>query len=47
MPANLAALKKYMESFMARDSWKNTYYSPETVVAGWEAHGIKKLEPAQ
>jgi hypothetical protein len=43
----LAALKKYMESFMARDSWKNTYYSPETVVAGWEAHGIKKLEPAQ
>ncbi|EFN57582.1 hypothetical protein CHLNCDRAFT_143262 [Chlorella variabilis] len=47
MPAELAALRQYMDTFMSRDSWKNTYYSPEMVIAGWEAHGIKKLVPAQ
>lgn len=41
MPSHLTALKKYMDTFMERDSWKNTYYSPELVIKGWERHGVK------
>lgn len=44
MPSNLTAIQTYMDTFMARDSWKNTYYSPELVIKGWERHGIKKHE---
>eukprot|EP00204_Picochlorum_oklahomense_P004195 CAMPEP_0118799490 /NCGR_PEP_ID=MMETSP1161-20130426/1691_1 /TAXON_ID=249345 /ORGANISM="Picochlorum oklahomensis, Strain CCMP2329" /LENGTH=223 /DNA_ID=CAMNT_0006727199 /DNA_START=172 /DNA_END=843 /DNA_ORIENTATION=- len=42
MPSNLTAVQTYMDTFMGRDSWKNTYYSPELVIKGWERHGIKK-----
>lgn len=41
IPSHLTALKKYMDAFMERDSWKNTYYSPELVIKGWVRHGIK------
>jgi hypothetical protein len=43
VPAEFGSLKKYMETFMSRDSWKNTYYSPELVIQGWSKHGAKKL----
>lgn len=42
MPAELTALKSYMDAFMARDSWRNTAYAPEAVTKGWERHGVKK-----
>jgi hypothetical protein len=42
MPGELAALQQYMDAFMARDSWRNTQYSPELVVAGWERHGVQR-----
>lgn len=42
MPAELAALKRYMDLFMARDSWKHTSYAPEVVIKGWERHGVKR-----
>lgn len=41
MPASLTAVAKYMDDFMSRESWKNTYYSPELVIKGWERHGVK------
>ncbi|PSC75758.1 putative beta-D-xylosidase 7 [Micractinium conductrix] len=42
MPAELTALRKYMDAFMARDSWRNTRYSEDLVIKGWERHGVKK-----
>jgi hypothetical protein len=47
MPAELSALQKYMDTFMQRDSWKNTFYSPELVIRGWSKHGIKRMVAAQ
>ena len=47
MPAELTAVKRYMDTFMARDSWKHTVYSPEIVVQGWAKHGVQKLVPAK
>lgn len=41
IPSTLTAVSKYMDDFMSRDSWKNTYYSPELVIKGWERHGMK------
>ena len=42
LPASLAAVRKYIDTFEQRPSWKATYYSPELVIAGWERHGVKK-----
>lgn len=41
MPAKYTAIRKMMDTFMTRDSWKNTYYSPELVIKGWIRHGAK------
>lgn len=41
LPEKYAAIKTYMDSFMQRDSWKNTYYSPELVIKGWVRHGVE------
>ena len=41
IPDKYTALKNYMDSYMARDAWKNTYYSPELVVKGWVRHGLQ------
>jgi len=40
MPVHLKAVRAYMDAFMSRESWKNTYYSPELVIAGWVRHGL-------
>ena len=40
IPAEFTSVLKYMDDFMSRDSWKNTYYSPELVIKGWERHGV-------
>ena len=40
-PDKFTAVKAYMDAFMARDSWKNTYYAPEIVVKGWVRHGLE------
>ncbi|KAL4430131.1 hypothetical protein ABPG77_004913 [Micractinium sp. CCAP 211/92] len=42
MPAELTAVQRYMDAFMARDSWQHTYYAPELVIAGWEKHGVQR-----
>jgi hypothetical protein len=42
MPSSLSAVASYMDAFMARDSWKNTQYSPELVIKGWERHGVTR-----
>lgn len=34
-------VRRYIDLFMTRESWKNTYYSPELVIKGWERHGLK------
>jgi len=31
-------VEEYLCSIQKRDSWKNTHYAPEIVVAGWKAH---------
>jgi glutathione S-transferase len=31
-------VNEYLSTIQQRDSWKNTYYAPEIVVAGWSAH---------
>ncbi len=41
IPSKYTALQKYMDSYMARDAWKNTYYSPELVIKGWVRHGLQ------
>lgn len=41
MPARFESIRAYMDAFMARDSWKNTYYSPELVIKGWVRHGLE------
>lgn len=41
IPAKYEMIHKYMEAFMARDSWKNTYYSPDLVIKGWVRHGFE------
>lgn len=35
LPTSLVAVRKYMDEFEKRESWKNTYYSPEMIVKGW------------
>ena len=41
MPAELTAVRRYMDAFMARPSWQHTVYAPELVVRGWARHGIQ------
>lgn len=41
LPEKYTAIRTYMDSFMQRDSWKNTYYSPELVIKGWVRHGVE------
>lgn len=31
-------VEEYLSNIQKRDSWKNTHYAPEIVVAGWKAH---------
>jgi len=38
IPSNLTNLHEYIERMQSRDSWKQTYYPPEKVLAGWKAH---------
>jgi glutathione dehydrogenase/transferase len=38
LPANLTAVKAYLEAMESRESWKNTYYAPELVIKGWNRH---------
>ena len=38
MPPQYKAVLEYLNMIEQRDSWKNTYYAPEIVVAGWKAH---------
>lgn len=38
VPAKFSAVLEYLDRIQQRDSWKNTYYAPEIVVAGWSAH---------
>lgn len=40
---DLKALKAYIDAFMARPSWQHTQYSPESVIKGWERHGVQKM----
>ena len=35
---NYPKVEEYLSTWQARDSWKNTYYAPEIVVAGWKSH---------
>ena len=42
MPSSLGAVAAYMDAFMARDSWKNTFYLPDLVIKGWERHGVTR-----
>lgn len=41
LPAAFDEIHKYMNTFMERDSWKNTHYAPELVIKGWERHGFQ------
>ena len=41
MPEKYTAIKNYMDAYMARDSWKNTYYSSDLVIKGWVRHGVE------
>lgn len=41
LPEQYKAVQRYMDTFMARDSWKNTLYAPEIVISGWTRHGLK------
>lgn len=43
MPSDLPALAKYIAAFEGRPSWQHTLYSPESIIAGWERHGVKKV----
>ncbi|CAK0781401.1 hypothetical protein CVIRNUC_005364 [Coccomyxa viridis] len=38
IPSSLTSLHEYMKRIQSRDSWKQTYYPPEKVLAGWKAH---------
>eukprot|EP00208_Stichococcus_sp_RCC1054_P001025 CAMPEP_0206142998 /NCGR_PEP_ID=MMETSP1473-20131121/18990_1 /ASSEMBLY_ACC=CAM_ASM_001109 /TAXON_ID=1461547 /ORGANISM="Stichococcus sp, Strain RCC1054" /LENGTH=220 /DNA_ID=CAMNT_0053538221 /DNA_START=222 /DNA_END=884 /DNA_ORIENTATION=- len=38
VPAQYGAVLEYLDRIQQRDSWKNTYYAPEIVVAGWKSH---------
>ncbi|CAL5221318.1 g3490 [Coccomyxa viridis] len=38
IPSNLTNLHEYITRMQSRDSWKQTYYSPDKVLAGWKAH---------
>ena len=40
LPDSFTETKKYMDRFMERESWKNTYYGPDLVIKGWERHGF-------
>ena len=42
LPARYTAIRGLMAAFMARDSWKNTAYSPESVIKGWVRHGVAR-----
>lgn len=43
MPADLAALRSYIAAWEARPSWQRTRYAPESIIAGWAAHGVQKV----
>ena len=38
LPAECQSVADYLERLKSRDSWKHTYYSEETVIAGWKQH---------
>ncbi len=38
VPGQYGRVLEYLDRIQQRDSWKNTYYAPEIVVAGWKAH---------
>lgn len=36
--ADFPTVKDYFQKIESRDSWKNTIYSEEIVIAGWKQH---------
>ncbi|GAB4816790.1 hypothetical protein N2152v2_003836 [Parachlorella kessleri] len=38
IPADLTAVHRYINLWFARDSWKNTQYSEDLVIKGWNRH---------
>lgn len=40
LPGEFAAVRAYLDAWQGRESWRNTAYSPELVVRGWEKHGL-------
>ena len=37
-PNELAEVPAYLSRLQGRQSWKNTFYSEDQVIAGWAAH---------
>lgn len=40
-PEEWTAVAEYIKLWDSRDSWKNTYYSPELIIEGWKKHLVK------
>lgn len=36
IPTGLEAVRRYIDEFRQRESWKHTLYSPELIIAGWK-----------
>jgi glutathione S-transferase len=40
LPGEFSAVRAYLDAWQGRESWRNTAYSPELVIKGWEKHGL-------
>ena len=38
VPEQFTHLQEFFERMQSRDSWKQSYYEPEKVIAGWKKH---------
>lgn len=38
VPEQFTELHAWFERMQSRDSWKQSYYEPEKVIAGWKKH---------